>query len=375
MTDLVVLSLEPWDDVWRRNQHLLSGLLRADPHLRLLFVEPAADPLHDAWSRRRPEFGRALSARDDIAPGRAWTYRPAKWLPRRIDPNVDDRLAKSVRAAASSAGMSAPILWLNDPGAVRLSASTGWPTLYDITDDWLSADRPSAERHRVEAAERYLLEHSAEVVACSAELIRRKSPLRPAARHPISFIPNAVDVGAYRMPRSRPGDLPAGPVALYAGTIHPDRFDVELTVGTAQAVRGRGSIVLVGPTLLSPGDAKQLNEAGVIVLGSRPRDDLIAYLQHADVLIVPHVVTAFTDSLDPIKLYEYQAVGRPVVSTPVSGFRDADDDAITIAADGEFVQAVRAGLSHSRRTAQNRSVADWGVRVTAMREVLERMST
>ena len=46
MTDLVVLSLEAWDEVWRRNQHLVAGLLRADPALRVLFVEPAVDPLH-----------------------------------------------------------------------------------------------------------------------------------------------------------------------------------------------------------------------------------------------------------------------------------------------------------------------------------------
>ena len=56
-----------------------------------------------------------------------------------------------------------------------------------------------------------------------------------------------------------------------------------------------------------------------MLLGPRPRDEVIGYLQHADVLVVPHVVTAFTDSLDPIKLYEYQAVGRPVVSTRSRG--------------------------------------------------------
>ena len=44
MTDLVVMSLERWDDVWRRNQHLVAGLLADDPALRVLFVEPPADP-------------------------------------------------------------------------------------------------------------------------------------------------------------------------------------------------------------------------------------------------------------------------------------------------------------------------------------------
>ncbi len=42
-----------------------------------------------------------------------------------------------------------------------------------------------------------------------------------------------------------------------------------------------------------------------MLLGARPSADVPAYLQHADVLVVPHIVTPFTDSLDPIKLYEY----------------------------------------------------------------------
>ena len=55
--DLVVASLEAWDGVWRRNQHLVSRLLRDDPELRVLFVEPPADPIHDARRRSRPRRG------------------------------------------------------------------------------------------------------------------------------------------------------------------------------------------------------------------------------------------------------------------------------------------------------------------------------
>ena len=83
MTDLVVLSLERWDRVWRRNQHLVAGLLLADPDLRVLFVEPAADPTHDVASRRRPSFGSGIAEVGAPAPGRLWTFRPTKWLPRR----------------------------------------------------------------------------------------------------------------------------------------------------------------------------------------------------------------------------------------------------------------------------------------------------
>ena len=43
---VVLVSLEAWDQVWRRNQYLVAELLRADPELRVVFVEPAYDPLH-----------------------------------------------------------------------------------------------------------------------------------------------------------------------------------------------------------------------------------------------------------------------------------------------------------------------------------------
>ena len=102
---------------------------------------------------------------------------------------------------------------------------------------------------------------------------------------------------------------------------------------------------------------------------------MIGYLQHADVLVVPHVVTEFTDSLDPIKLYEYQAVGRPVVSTPVAGFRDADDPRITIASGDAFAAAVAAAVPAASRfpDGADAAVADWSDRVSAMAAVLRRL--
>ena len=60
--DLVVASLEAWDAVWRRNQHLVSRLLRDDPDLRVLFVEPPADPIHAVAAAARPRRGAGLRA-------------------------------------------------------------------------------------------------------------------------------------------------------------------------------------------------------------------------------------------------------------------------------------------------------------------------
>src|SRR5690606_6370135 len=96
------------------------------------------------------------------------------------------------------------------------------------------------------------------------------------------------------------------------------------------------TLVLVGPNRLTTEHASFLTQEGAVILGGRAFDEVPAYLQHAGALVVPHLVNPFTDSLDPIKLYEYLAVGRPVVSTPVAGFRDLTGPGIHAVAPAEF---------------------------------------
>lgn len=370
MTDLVVVSLEAWDEVWRRNQHLVAGLLEQDPSLRVLFIEPPADPLHDLRRRRLPRVTGRERVNRDTGGGRLWTFRPVKWLPRRLRPDADEVLARAVLRKAHRLGFRHPLLWINDPRAAVLSRFSGWPTLYDMTDDWVAADRPPSERERLVSGERFLLETAAEVVACSPELLRRKAPARVG--RPIRLVRNAVDVAAYLRPAVRPADLPPGRTAVYVGTVHSDRFDVDTCAATALTLSGDATVVLVGPLLLAATQARRLRDSGVVALGARSRDDVRGYLQHADVLIVPHLVDRFTDSLDPIKLYEYQVVGRPVVSTPVAGFRDARDRRIVIAEPAEFPEHVRAalGTAGSFPSGADAGAHDWSDRVRAFGRLL-----
>lgn len=382
MTDLVVISLEAWDGVWRRNQHLVSRLLAAAPSLRVLFVEPPADPIHDVRNRRAPRLGHAARERSDVIPG-LWTLRPTKPLPRRLDRHVDERIAKTVQRAAARLGMTNPVLWINDPAAADVMRLTGWPTLYDITDDWASAVRPARERGRILRGEQLLLTHAAQVVACSPELVRRKQPRRPDTMAPLVLIRNAVDAAVYRDPHPRPADLPTGVVALYVGTLHSDRLDIDLCVRTARELAGRATVVFVGPNALADTDTRRLRESGAVILGARPHGDIPAYLQHADVLLVPHLVDDFTDSLDPIKLYEYLAAGRPIVSTPVAGFRDADDPRVQVKSPRMFPAAVvdaagrKDGMTswHSRSQNVRARIPTWDDRAETIRSVIERMST
>jgi glycosyltransferase involved in cell wall biosynthesis len=348
-------------------------LLRADPELRVLFVEPPSDVTYAALRRTQPRPGRGLRpgpVLDGVGPDRLWLYEPTKVLPRRLAPGFDRKRAHKTLRAARHAGLVDPTLWINDIGGAALLEGGEHATLYDVTDDWLAADRPPAERQRLETAEGALLEGCDEVTVCSPALAVTKG-----ARRPVTVVTNGVDAARYREPAPRPHDLPPGRTALYAGTLHSDRLDVDLCIATSDALDGDGTLVLVGPVALEPDDARRLRESEVVMLGARPFDSIPGYLQHADVLVVPHVVDAFTDSLDPIKLYEYLAVGRPVVSTKVAGFRDADPARVTVVDAVGFPEAVRAVATAKPRRKPVDPPDDlptWDRQASLMRDALDR---
>jgi len=88
----------------------------------------------------------------------------------------------------------------------------------------------------------------------------------------------------------------------------------------------------------------------------------------------PHRMTAFTESLNPIKLWEYLAAGKPIVSTPVAGFRDYPQWVRLASDSNAFTAAVREALSEDRATQLQRrqQVADhsWQSRVDAIEQVI-----
>lgn len=356
---IVVCSLEAWDDVWRRNQFLVRELTaRPDVRTRVLFVEPPNDVVHNL--RRKQPLGVLRPAlRTVAAPPGVILFQPVKWLPRVLGGFADRSLRRQVRRAATEAGFDQPMLWVNDSVYVGLAEEVTWPVLYDITDDWTREQVSRREKKRRLDRERRLLARASAVVVCSPELAADRGRTRPVA-----LIPNAVDTDHFQRPRPRPNDLPASPTAVYVGSIQRERFDTGLVVDLAGRLPHL-QIVLVGPASLTGDDQQMLCAfTNVHLLGPRFYQDVPAYLQHADVVIVPHVVTPFTESLDPIKAYECLATGRPTVSTPVAGFRDLPAP-IVVADALHFVDAVRESITTWRPSMPATNVASWATRADA----------
>lgn len=367
-SELVVCSLEAWDEVWRRNQFLVRELLVRDPKLRVLFVQPPVDPVHrlrfGKWPLRDGGRIRMVEGTHRVS-----ALLPLKLLPRALGPFADRSLRRQVVRAATRMGFTDPTLWVNDTTYAGLGQETGWPMLYDITDDWLLEGVNAREVSRRKENECRALADAGVVVVCSSALRESRGAIRD-----VLLIPNAVDSERFQSRQPRPADLPAGPTAVYVGTLHEQRLDLDLVERLAIELPDV-QVVLVGPNAMAANaTARLVRHPNIRVLGSRPYEAVPAYLQHADAVIVPHLVTPFTESLDPIKAYECLACGRPTVATPLAAFRELGEPVRTADAEA-FVDEVRRALSPNGGDVPDRQIPGWDDRAAEFAAGLDQART
>lgn len=322
MRDVIFISLENWDGIWRRNQFLCAEWLRRFPEMRLLFVARPKDFSNALRNRSAAELRRPVLEKQSEFKGLT-ILNPIKFLPnsvpvcRRFNREL---LHLQIRVAARRAGLRAPLLWINDhcaqPLVGRLRERA---VVYDITDDWtLLPATGEAERERIRLLDAKLCQSADLVVVCSRALEQsRKSFCRR-----IITVPNGVDAAHYRGCMHSRREASEGPVFGYVGTLHSDRIDLNLVEQLALA-RPEARVRLCGPDHLTVAERKALLSIPNVELREPVHyRDVPKVIAEFDVCILPHHCTPFTESLNPIKLWEYLASGKPVAATPVAGFRE-----------------------------------------------------
>ena len=378
MRDLIFVSLENWDEIWRRNQFVCAKLAKRHPEIRILFVGPARNVLKDFLREGfRILFAHpptTLPEHSNIALTHPWQVFPNRF---RLGRWFNEWLARRhVRRVAAQLGMHDPVLWLNPHDAAHMAGRMGEATVvYDVTDDWSKISQPVARMRRTIREDARLCRQADAVIVCSEALRESKQRL---SSH-VYLVPNGVDARHYDITTPSlikpPGTAPwRGHVFGYTGTLHGDRIDVELVRRLAGIIGYAGSVVLIGPDHLREAERERLRLPNIFCLGAVPYVRLPEYMRRFDVCIVPHKVTPFTESLNPIKLWEYLALGKPVVSTRVAGFRDYPR--FVYLAEGAEEIAARAmhALSEPKDLAQERRAEaarhSWEVRCDAIEEII-----
>jgi glycosyltransferase involved in cell wall biosynthesis len=411
--DIVCVGFADWDTDLQTNQHhLMKRLAREN---RILFVE--------SLGLRRPQLagrdvkrilrrvvrglrggrtvdgigdprvatdglGRARTATDDPdrqpKPSGLHVLSPlvlplhGNPLARRVNAWLLPRL---VRRAVNKLGMERPILWSYVPQAETLiDALQPKLVVYHCVDD--IAAQPGIDGSSFRASEARFAARADLVLASAPSLAARLGDLSQN----VLYVPNVADVELFSRALqdgpSDPGmaDLPH-PRIVFTGALVTTKLDMGLLFVLARSRRD-WSFVLVGPT--GPGDPRAdmsglAAEPNVHLLGQRPYEALPEVLRGADVGLIPYALNQLTESIFPMKVYEYLAAGLPVVATRLPALAGVEE--VTTATDAPGILALLeqalADDSPERRAARSREAQahSWERRIAEIGTAIDHLST
>jgi glycosyltransferase involved in cell wall biosynthesis len=247
------------------------------------------------------------------------TWLPTLYRPQWLRQYIFDARINYVRRLLARHGCQKTVLYLWRPEFGSALDSIQFDlSCYHIDDEYSFSD----VEIEVDPRERALIAKVGQVFIHSPGLMEKKGAINPHT----TLIPNGVAFDAYVKPAPEPNDLAsiARPRIGYTGYLKK-QLDWALILQLTKR-HPEWSFVFVGPrsphSEVIPAIEKLSSCSNVHFLGAKPSYALAAYPQHFDVCIMPYHVDAYTNKIYPLKLHEYLAGGRPVVSSPVRSLLD-----------------------------------------------------
>jgi glycosyltransferase involved in cell wall biosynthesis len=337
---VVWCATTPWNGLRLLDQSMSTALSRyadvlyVDPPTSFLtrFRNPAAAAAAGQRGLTRVADGIwRLSVQVPPLRGRQPVRQAVLWLTRRA-------LGRGVRRLGRRHARALIVPTLNP---VFGSANEEFSVLYCKDDYVAGADLMGVGKRRLQRRSA-ALPKQADVVVAVSPLIQES--MRARGAEPI-LIPNGVDVDHFARVATPAPSIP--PVVAFVGQLSM-RVDVDMLAAVAaQRVRLR----MIGPTqrTLPDGHFERLSSLGDHVewVGRVAYQDLPQHLADVTTCLVPYADTSFNRASFPLKILEYLAAGRRVVSTPLPAVDWLDTDLVTMAATPTgFAEAVIASVAN-----------------------------
>lgn len=190
------------------------------------------------------------------------------------------------------------------------------------------------------------------------------------------FLENAIDEMFIKSPSNMPcRNGGARPRLGYVGWI-TQRTDLNLLAFIAKERPGY-DIIIVGPheNVINMEEFGLTQLKNVYIENAIPYNIVPEFLTTIDVCLIPHRDTLYSRSMNPLKIFQYLASGRPIVSTPIAGV-GRWDGMISVAENyREFVDKIDDVIRNDSQTDSLRrigavSLETWEIRVGQIHDIL-----
>ncbi len=257
-------------------------------------------------------------------------------------------LAKQLQPILKKAGLHDPILWTSLPTAVDMSEKLDASTLvYYCGDDF--SKLAGVDHATVAQRESELVSKADLILAASETLFSRFPSCRTR------LLPHGVDFNLFSTPAKMAADLPQNgkPTAGFYGSLS-DWLDYALLHETI-AKMPHWNFVFIGNTCSA---AKTLSQhSNVCLLGPKNHHELPSYSQHWTASLLPFTDNGQIRACNPLKLREYLATGRPVISTPFPALNEYMRFVSVVRTSAEMEEALELAAQKTSNHQQQKAVS------------------
>ncbi|MFO7941947.1 MAG: glycosyltransferase [Bacillota bacterium] len=220
----------------------------------------------------------------------------------------------------------------NHLAARRIARATGLPWIADFRDPWVGnihwRDLPRGRQRREERMERRVLADAHAITAVTKSFCEDYAARYP--HHPVGLIYNGFDPADYRgLPEDPPSEAPL--TLVYAGTLYPRRsprifFEaLRGLIDSGEVNRGDVRLIFAG-TFDYSGHSENRDlvehldlQDSVFPVGNLAHRTVLELMARADGLLLIGDDDEEAGSYIPGKIYEYLALGKPVVGCLARG--------------------------------------------------------
>ncbi|MCF7824322.1 MAG: glycosyltransferase [Candidatus Marinimicrobia bacterium] len=373
--DIILISNQMLEDrYWTSKQYITQELKKQN---RVLYVEANYSfgklflgIMQKTWPVA--PFGSLRNIEDSL-----WVLTPFPRLPWRNQFRffgwLNQVLLKyKIKRAIRVINFDRPVLWtfLHQTADI-VSTLNEKVAIYHCVDDW-PALLPMAKMGNpktIIADEDHLIRKVDIVFRVSEKLLSDRS----VENTPLVEIPNGVDFERFNAALHEEVNVPSDlkdlsrPIIGFSGSIGP-WIDIDLIRKVAQK-NPEASVVLIGLNEKNSRLKSLLEEKNIHFLGMKQRTEVPNYLANFDVCLMPFDKGQVGEGLLPLKMFEYLAVGKPIVAISSKTMHDfinvlflaEDDDSFLAKMDEAIQSAGKSELIEARiRVAQDYS---WEKRV------------